>query len=288
MIAPNRKIGILGGGQLGMFSAIAARRLGYQVTVWDPHADATAGTWADTFISAPFDDPKALHAFLKESEAVTYEWENIPIRLVEALEETAPVRPGSRVLRLLQNRITEKRFLAERKFPVTPFRVIEEPKELHRAIADLALPAVCKTATAGYDGHGQWRLNRMEDVFSLQESLRPRPTGWIIEKWAPYMKELSVILARDEAGAFRAYPVTENQHEEGILRICGVPADIDPVISHKAVSLSADVIAALDGIGVFCVEIFLMGDGNLLINEIAPRPHNSGHYSIDVATVSQF
>lgn len=283
-----RKLGILGGGQLGMFFALAARQLGFRVAVWDPSPDAPAGAVADTFISAPFDDTKARQAFLKESEAVTYEWENIPVTLVETLEETRPVRPGSRILRLLQNRISEKRFLAERKFPVTPFRVLENPMELNRVIAGLTLPAICKTATAGYDGHGQWRLNDWKDVHALQEALQPRHSGWIIELWAPYVKELSVIIARNEEGNFKTYPVTENRHEEGILRLCQVPADIGPATAHNAASLAADVITALEGVGIFCVEMFLMEKGELLINEIAPRPHNSGHYSMDVTTVSQF
>ncbi len=283
-----RKLGILGGGQLGMFFAIAARQLGFRVVVWDPHPDAPARTMADTFLSAPFDDSKTLQTFRKESEAITYEWENIPVPLVEALETTHPVKPGSRILRLLQNRIREKRFLVEHKFPVTPFRVLENPTELNRVMSDFSLPAICKTATAGYDGHGQWRLKGWRDVHALQESLQPRHSGWIIEKWAPYAKELSIMIVRNEEGNFKTYPVTENRHEEGILRLCQVPADIDPDIARKAASLAADIISALEGVGIFCIEFFLMENGELLINEIAPRPHNSGHYSMDVATISQF
>jgi len=283
-----RKLGILGGGQLGLFFVLAARQFGFRVTVWDPSPDAPAGAVADTFISAPFDNIKARQAFLEESEAVTYEWENIPVSLVESLEKICPVRPGSRILRLLQNRIHEKRFLVDHKFPVTPFHVLETPGELNHVIKDFTLPAVCKTATAGYDGHGQWRLRNREDVHALQKALQPRDSGWIIEKWAPFVKELSVIIARNEEGNFKAYPVTENRHEDGILRLCQVPADIGPDITRKATSLAAEVIAALEGVGVFCVEFFLMKNSELLINEIAPRPHNSGHYSMDVATVSQF
>jgi 5-(carboxyamino)imidazole ribonucleotide synthase len=288
MAVQPRKLGILGGGQLGMFFVLAAQQLGFRVTVWDPSPDAPARAVADTFISAPFEESRACQAFLKESEAVTYEWENIPVTLVETLERTCPVRPGSRILHLLQNRILEKRFLVEHKFPVTPFRVLETPRELNRVFSDFTLPAICKTATAGYDGHGQWRLKSREDVEALQEALQPRDSGWIIEQWAPYVKELSIMIARNEEGESKTYPVTENRHKGGILRLCLVPAEVDPDIAHKATSLAADIISELEGVGIFCIEFFLMENGELLINEIAPRPHNSGHYSMDVATVSQF
>lgn len=282
------KLGILGGGQLGTFFTIAAKRLGYRVTVWDPDPAAPAGAWADRFISSRFDDPEGLQSFLTESEAATYEWENIPVPLVEAIEARMTVRPGSRILRLLQNRISEKSFLAENGFPVTPFRAAIHPSDFQKEVEALGLPVICKTATAGYDGHGQWRLNRPEEVEALAARLQPRATGWIVEKRVPYWKELSVVVARNDHGALTAYPVTDNLHEKGILRLSQVPAPIDPALARKAMTLATDVIAALNGVGVFCVELFLLEEGALLINEIAPRPHNSGHYSMDVCTVSQF
>lgn len=282
------KLGILGGGQLGTFFTIAAKRLGYRVAVWDPDPAAPAGAWADRFISSRFDDPEGLQSFLNESEAATYEWENIPVPLVEAIEARMTVRPGSRILRLLQNRISEKSFLTESGFPVTPFRAAMHPSDLHKEVATLGLPVICKTATAGYDGHGQWRLNRPEEVESLATRLQPRATGWIVEKRAPFLKELSVVVARNDRGALHPYPVTDNLHEKGILRLSQVPAGIDSALARKATTLAADVIAALNGVGVFCVELFLLEGERLLVNEIAPRPHNSGHYSMDVCTVSQF
>src|SRR5581483_8848817 len=282
------KLGILGGGQLGTFFTVAAKRLGYRVTVWDPDPAAPAGAWADRFISSRFDDPEGLQSFLTESEAATYEWENIPVSLVEAIEAKQTVRPGSRILRLLQNRISEKSFLAENGFPVTPFRAAMHPSEFQKEVEALGLPVICKTATAGYDGHGQWRLNRSEEVEALAARLQQRATGWIVEKRVPYLKELSVVVARNDRGALTAYPVTDNLHEKGILRLSQVPASIDPALARKATDLAADVIAALNGVGVFCVELFLLEGERLLVNEIAPRPHNSGHYSMDVCTVSQF
>jgi 5-(carboxyamino)imidazole ribonucleotide synthase len=188
----------------------------------------------------------------------------------------------------LQNRISEKSFLAENGFPVTPFRAVKNPSEVQKSVEGLTLPVICKTATAGYDGHGQWTLNRKNEVDSLSKRLEPRPTGWILEKRVPYLKELSVVVARNEEGAFTAYPVTDNLHEKGILRLCQAPAEIDPALAQKATTLATDVITALKGVGVFCIELFLLNDGTLLINEIAPRPHNSGHYSMDVCTISQF
>lgn len=286
--AGEQKLGILGGGQLGAFFAVAARRLGYRVTVWDPDPAAPGGAWADRFVALPFDAPRGFQLFLSQSDAATYEWENIPISLVEAIEEKLPVRPGSGVLRLLQNRISEKSFLAENRFPVTPFRAVADPSKLQKGVDELGLPVICKTATAGYDGHGQWPLNLPEEVSALSRQLRPRSTGWIVEKRVPYLKELSVIVARSDQGAFNAYPVADNIHEKRILRLSQVPAAIDPDLARKATRLGAEVVAALNGVGVFCIELFLLEDGGLLINEIAPRPHNSGHYSMDVCTVSQF
>jgi 5-(carboxyamino)imidazole ribonucleotide synthase len=288
VIVAGRKLGILGGGQLGTFFAVAARRLGYKVTVWDPDPAAPAGAWADRFIPLPFEDPRGLQSFLSQCEAVTYEWENIPVSLVEAIEEKLAVRPGSRVLRLLQNRVSEKNFLTEHHFPVTPFRAVKEPSEIQKAAEALSFPVICKTATAGYDGHGQWPLNFDKEADALSDRLQPRPTGWIVEKRVPYLKELSVVVARNDQGILSAYPVTDNRHEKGILRLCQIPALIEPSMAGKATSLAADVITALEGVGVFCIEIFLLADGALLVNEIAPRPHNSGHYSMDVCTVSQF
>ncbi len=283
-----QKLGILGGGQLGTFFAVAARRLGYQVTIWDPDPAAPAGAWADRFVALPFDAPQGLQLFLSQSDAATYEWENIPISLVEAIEAKLPVRPGSGVLRLLQNRVSEKSFLAEKCFPVTPFLAVTHLSELHKMVEELALPVICKTANAGYDGHGQWPLNCPEEVAALSQQLQPCPAGWIVEKRVPYLKEISVIVARNDQGAFNAYPVTDNVHEKGILRLSQVPAEIDPALACKATALATDVITALNGVGVFCIEMFLVENGELLINEIAPRPHNAGHYSMDVCTVSQF
>jgi len=288
VIPPGRRIGILGGGQLGTFFSIAARQFGYQVCVWDPDPKAPAHAWADINVHSDFDDVEGRRFFVKTCEAASYEWENIPVALVEAIEADIPVRPGSRVLSLLQNRITEKGFLSEHGFPVTPYVHIHAAAQLHAAVDQLGLPVFCKTATAGYDGHGQRYFREREEIDALVSELPPCPTGWIVEKSVPFVKELSVIAVRNEAGKVVLYPPSENRHEAGILRQCHVPAQIETTVSERLSSLAKAVITALKGAGVFCIEFFLKEDGALLINEIAPRPHNSGHYSLDVCAASQF
>ncbi|MEO5656585.1 MAG: 5-(carboxyamino)imidazole ribonucleotide synthase [Nitrospiria bacterium] len=294
MIPPGRQLGVLGGGQLGTFFAVAAKRLGYRVVVWDPDPDAPARCWADRFVCAPFDDTESLRAFLLGTSGVTYEREAVPVDLVAVIEGRIPVRPGSRVLRVLQNRITQKSVLAERGLPIPAWRALGDPDALSRVAAELGFPCVCKTATAGYDGRGQWRLSDLQLADELSRSLgsvSPASSAdarWVIEAWIPFRKELSVVVVRGAHGDLITYPVVENAHEHGILRTSRVPADIDAELSAKAGALAAQAIDVLGGAGVFCVELFLLRDGTLLINEIAPRPHNSGHYTMDVCPVSQF
>ncbi len=273
-----------------MFFAAAAKRMGYRVAVWDPDPQAPARSWADTFIGADFDDPQATRSFLSETKAVTYEWENIPGSLVERIEKEVTVHPGSRVLCLLQNRISQKRFLSEQGLPIAPFHAFQDPKTLPRLAEALGLPCILKTATAGYDGRGQWHLDQSDEVTALSGLLQnqPHPTGWIIEKRVSYLKELSLIVVQGEHGGLETYPIAENWHENGILRMSQAPAEIDPDLACQITSLASRSVTALGEAGVFCVELFLMNHGEVLINEIAPRPHNSGHYTMDVCSVSQF
>ena len=222
--------------------------------------------------------------------AVTYEWENVPADLCEQLERDVPVRPSSRVLRVIQDRIEQKTFLRAHGLPVPGFHAISSPEELSRQRA-LEYPLVCKTATAGYDGKGQWKIARAEDCAAVQEDLaRSRRPGsrWILETWLPFEREVSILVVRGLDGAVQTYPLVENVHEEGILRQSTVPADVPATVADQAAMRARSAVEALNGVGVFCVELFLMPDGRLLINEVAPRPHNSGHYSLDACTVSQF
>lgn len=289
MIEPGATIGVLGGGQLGAMFAVAARRLGYRVSVWDQDADAPALKIADLPVVAPFLDPAALNRFAGSISAVTYEWENIPVTVCDALEQRLPVRPASRILRVLQHRLEQKQFLASHGIPVAPFKPIAKPGDLRAATEAIGFPCLCKTAMHGYDGKGQWRLIGAQDLVSVQEQLGQQAhSPWVLEQFLAFEKELSVLVVRGADGEKRIYPTVENVHEAGILRTTRVRAEIDPRLAQNAEDLAASVVEALEGVGVFCVELFVMPDRRLFVNEVAPRPHNSGHYTLDACTVSQF
>ena len=281
---------MLGGGQLGAMFAAAARRLGYQVAVWDPDQDAPAHQWADHSFPCSFGDEEAYDRFANLVSVVTYEWENIPIQLCERLEGRRAVRPASRILRVIQDRIEQKRFLNAQGFPVPAFKVAASPDQL--AVArELGYPCICKTATAGYDGKGQWRITGDDDLTRMQAELRATacPGGrWIVEQWLDFERELSLVVVRGIGGEVRVYPLAENLHQDGILRQTTVPASVSSTAASEAEALADRLVSVLEGTGVFCLELFLMRDGRLFINEVAPRPHNSGHYTLDACTVSQF
>ncbi len=283
-------LGVLGGGQLGAMFAEAGRRFGYRIAVWDPDPDAPALKLADLPLTAPFTDSSSLAVFAGSISVATYEWENIPVATGEALEQRVPVRPATRILKVLQNRLEQKTFLASKGFPVAPFRAVLSPDTL-AVPEDIGFPCLCKTATAGYDGKGQWRLSGPDEVHLMQEQLRrhdQQGSRWVLERFLSFEKELSVLVVRAADVDCRTYPAVENLHETGILRTTRVPAEIEPSAAERAVDLATSVVKALEGVGVFCVEMFLMSDGRLFINEVAPRPHNSGHYTLDACTVSQF
>ncbi|MBX3319143.1 MAG: 5-(carboxyamino)imidazole ribonucleotide synthase [Nitrospira sp.] len=290
ILEPGAVVGVLGGGQLGAMFASAARRMGYHVAVWDPDIDAPAHQIATHSFTTAFSDLSSREQFASIVQAATVEWENVPAELCRWLEERCPMRPSSKVLSTLQDRITQKQFLSSRHLPVAPFAIVESGDQLAEAIARLGCPVVCKTATSGYDGKGQWILRTPADAKQL-ETLMKQPGSsqrWIVERFIVFARELSVLVVRNESGEFRLYPVVENRHGQGILRATCVPASIDSGIAERAKEVSLRAVEALQGIGVFCVELFHTTDGDLLINEIAPRPHNSGHYTLDVCSVSQF
>lgn len=291
ILEPGSTVGVLGGGQLGAMFAGAARRMGYHVAVWDPDADAPAHRLASCSFSAPFSDTTTREKFSAVVHAVTFEWENVPAPLCEWLEQRHRVRPSSSVLRVIQDRIEQKQFLQSRRLPVPAFTTIDSPDHLAAAVQELGTPAICKTATTGYDGKGQWGIRQRSDVGQVEKALRASGRSgirWILETLVSFERELSVLVVRGEEGECRTYPVVENRHEDGILRITQVPASISSNVAAKAADLSSQAVTALKGVGVFCVELFQQPGGELLINEIAPRPHNSGHYTIDACSVSQF
>ncbi len=290
VIDPGSTLGVLGGGQLGAMFATAARRMGYAITVWDPDPEAPAHRIADHSLIHPFTDADARAEFTRRVRAVTYEWENVPADLCEQLERDLPVRPSSRVLRVIQDRIEQKTFLRTHELAVPAFSALSSPDDLGRQSIP-SYPLVCKTATAGYDGKGQWKILRAEDCLAVQQELTrtQRPgSRWILEEWLPFERELSILVVRGADGASQTYPLVENVHEDGILRQTIVPADVPESVAGLAGRMAREAVQVLDGVGVFCVELFLMADGRLVINEIAPRPHNSGHYTLDACTVSQF
>lgn len=290
MIVPGSMIGVLGGGQLGDMFATAARRLGYGVAVWDPDAAAPALRRADLPLIADFHDDETCQRFTASVRAATYEWENVPADTCRRLEESVPVRPSAQVLHLLQNRLRQKRYLADRGIAVTPFRAATSVEELTRA-GEVGFPCLLKTATTGYDGKGQWMLAREEHVGRLQAELAERGatrTDYILEQWVAFEQELSVLVVRSARGDLRVYPAVQNVHEGGILRTTRVPADLPGTLLEKAQATARAAVEALDGVGVFCVELFVLPGGELYVNEVAPRPHNSGHYTLDACTVSQF
>lgn len=290
VINPGETLGVLGGGQLGAMFATAARRMGYAIAVWDPDPGAPAHRIADYSHMRPFTEADARNEFIQRVRAVTYEWENVPADLCEQLERDLPVRPSSRVLRVIQDRIEQKMFLRTRGLPVPAFSILSSPDELGCQTMP-PYPLMCKTATAGYDGKGQWKILRAEDCPAVQQELtRSRRPGsrWILEEWLPFERELSILVVRGADGSVQTYPLVENVHEEGILRQTIVPADVPQAVEDQAGTMAREAVQALDGVGVFCVELFLMANGRLVINEIAPRPHNSGHYTLDACTVSQF
>jgi 5-(carboxyamino)imidazole ribonucleotide synthase len=265
--------------------------MGYRVAVWDPDPDAPAFRQADHTFTAPFFDLEARDRFSRLVSAVTFEWENIPADLCEWLELHHPVRPFGSVLRIIQDRIQQKHFLQTHGLPVAPFAIIESPDLLPNAISSIGFPALCKTARSGYDGKGQWLLQKPADTNPAVELLSASARDgqrWIIEQLVPFERELSVVVVREFGGECRTYPAVDNWHEQGILRLTLAPSSLPADTIAHASYLAVQAVSALKSPGVFCVEFFHTADGGLLINEIAPRPHNSGHYTLDACTVSQF
>ena len=290
IVEPGSTLGVLGGGQLGAMFTGAAHRMGYRVAVWDPDQDAPAHRVADQSFSTSFTDQDTRERFVDAVQATTLEWENIPAELCEWLEQRRPMRPSSSVLRIIQDRLTQKQFLSSSSLPISDFAEVQSVHQLHYAIDRLDLPLICKTARSGYDGKGQWLVRKESDIAQFERILGTPSSGgrWIAEPIIPFIRELSVLVVRGSSGDTRVYPVVENRHEQGILRDCLVPAPISSTEAEAARELSIRAVAALQGVGVFCIELFQGQDGRLLINEIAPRPHNSGHYTLDACTVSQF
>lgn len=287
MIQPGNTIGIFGGGQLGRMSGIAARRMGFGVSIFEPAAHCPAGAVADHEFNAPYEDENALDAFLKTADVLTYEFENIPTSAIEYALKQKPLHPSAEVLHICQNREREKNFLRRAGIPHAAFAVVASAQELGSAIGSIGCPCVLKTADFGYDGKGQIKITEPPaDIAALWDSFEA--SRGVLEAWVPFERELSVIVARNETGESAVFPVSENIHTDHILDYSIVPARIPESIQADAVDLARQIAAELSLTGLLAVELFLTGDGKLLVNELAPRPHNSGHFTFDACVTSQF
>jgi 5-(carboxyamino)imidazole ribonucleotide synthase len=285
-ILPGATVGVLGSGQLGRMFAIAARRMGYRVHTFSPDSDTPTGQVADKEYEHAYDDLDAVREFARGVEVVTFEFENVPAAAVEAAAGLAPVRPDGSVLYTTQHRLREKTFLNAHGFPVAPFRHVRGIEDLNAALAELGLPAVLKTAGFGYDGKGQTRINSIEDSPTAFEALRGQEG--VVEAFVDFEREVSVVAARGQGGEFTHYGVVENTHSRHILDLSVAPARVEEATAREAVEIARAVLEELEVVGVTCVEFFLTRDGRLLVNELAPRPHNSGHFTFDACVTSQF
>ncbi len=285
-LAPGSAIGIIGGGQLGRMTALAAARLGYRCRVFTPESDSPAGQVAERTTVAPYADEGALRSFARAVDVVTFEFENIPVECVRHLARFKPTRPNADVLAVAQDRIEEKKFINARDIATAPWRAVEGVRALEAAARDIGLPAVLKTAQLGYDGKGQVKISPGDD-FAAAWTAMGAERG-ILEGFIDLEREISVIVARGLDGAMAAYPAVENVHTRHILDTTTAPARISAELADRARAYAEKITAALGVVGLLAVEMFVARDGRLLVNEIAPRPHNSGHWTLDACPVSQF
>jgi 5-(carboxyamino)imidazole ribonucleotide synthase len=288
-IAPPATIGILGGGQLGRMLAIAARSMGYRIAVMDPDPDCPTAALADRQVVAGYDDVGGALRLAKFSDVVTYELEHVALAVVDALDSVVPVRPGRLPLQVTQDRIAERRFVEETGIPVAPWREIRTTDDLRKAADELGLPLRIKATTGGYDGRSQIRVGDAADLEGALERLG-RPSGDVLlaEAEMAFDMEVSIIVARGLDGRSAAFPVARNTHDEGILAESVAPAPVPPEVAERATGLGEALALNMGLVGTLTAELFLMPDGQLVVNELAPRVHNSGHWTIEGAATSQF
>ena len=282
-----QRIGVIGGGQLGRMFTLDAKRMGYDVVTLDPQEHSPCGQVADAQIVAAYDDKAAIERLGKSTDIVTYEFENIAIESVQYLERHGyHVTPSSEVLRVTQDRLLEKTFARQHGIGTADFAAVESGDDLERAAAEVGFPAVIKTTRGGYDGKGQWRVDDAAEALEAYDQARRATLIW--ERMVPFVKELSVVATRDAAGNVVTYPIGENIHDAGILATTIAPARIPHETAAAAAEIGRTIGEGLKIVGTYCVELFLTADGRVLMNEIAPRPHNSGHYTMDVTQCSQY
>ena len=288
VILPGSSIGVVGGGQLGRMLALEARRMGYRTVVLDPDPDAPAAQVADTHIRAPLDDVAAARELARRSDVVTLEWENADAEALRELERLAPVRPGPHVLEVAQHRVREKEAARRLGLPTAEFRPVATLAALHAAVDALGLPAVLKTSRGGYDAKGQRVLRQPDQVEPAFVELAGTSPDLILERWVPFRLEASVLCARGVNGEMASFPVVENIHRGGILDFTIAPARMPDRLHREARQISEALAEGLQVVGLLAVELFVDGEDRLYVNEVAPRPHNSGHCTWEACSLSQF
>ena len=287
-LLPGSTVGVLGGGQLGRMLAIAGRNMGYKFITLDPTPDSPCGQAADEQIVAAYDDAAAARKLAERADVITYEFENVDADVAEMLMRESYVPQGSELLYTTQHRLREKRAVEAAGAPVAPYRAIGSEAELREAVRELGLPCVLKTATGGYDGKGQRVIRAEADIAAAYADLAGAGTELVLEQFIRFEKELSVIAARSPDGEVRTFPPAENVHLDNILHLSIAPARISREIAERAQQLAVSIAESLEVVGLLAVEMFLAEGGRLYVNELAPRPHNSGHYTMEACNVSQF
>ncbi|MGI9490900.1 MAG: 5-(carboxyamino)imidazole ribonucleotide synthase [Geminicoccaceae bacterium] len=285
-LPPDSTIGIVGGGQLGRMIALAAARLGYRAHIFTDQADSSAAQVSNRVTVAGYDDGEALHTFAMASDVITIEFENLPVEGLREIAHLRPVHPSPEILAICQDRLLEKQFLTSLDVPTAPYAAVASAADLRSALDHVGPCSVLKTRRMGYDGKGQVRLDAGDDCASIWSSLGVDEA--VLEGWITFEREISVVTARNEAGDKASYVPVENRHENHILAKTIAPAPINIDQANNAVALAEKIADGLDLVGLLAVEIFQLEDGRLLVNELAPRPHNSGHWTIDACLVSQF
>lgn len=286
MIKQGQTIGIIGGGQLGQMMALDAKQTGMKVIVLDPTPQCPAGQVADEQIIAPYADVQAIEQLAKRSDVLTYEFENVDLKVLEDVADKVYIPQGTRLLYTTKNRIREKTFLRNAGLKTAPFMAVKNKQDLRAAIDKIGYPCVLKTCEGGYDGHGQEVLHSDADLAKCSGILSTKDA--ILEGWVPFKLECSVMVGRNEDGAVTVFPVAENIHHNEILHISIVPARISQQLQQDARQMAVKIAHAINLRGILGVEMFVTADGEIYINELAPRPHNSGHYSIEACNFSQF
>lgn len=285
-ILPPATIGIIGGGQLGQMMALSAKSMGYKVGILDPTRDAPAGQVADFQLVAAYDDLQALSQLAQKSDVLTYEFENVDQKALAKVADDTQIPQGITLLEITSNRLREKNFCREHELPVTPFASVNSLSELRSVMREIGQPGILKTVEGGYDGHGQFDIGENTDWDLIEQEIDQ--TNWIYELKQPFERELSVMVTRDGSDNVVTFPVSENRHLNHILHTSIIPAQVETAVAKRATEIARQTANALQLKGVLGIELFQLPSGELMINELAPRPHNSGHYSIEACNISQF